>query len=109
MIALLMRFVKLVNSARKGKRFVATFEDPKKTIHFGSKGGSTYIDHHDKSKRENYLKRHSPSGVYVPKGNYEVNENWNEVNAGSLSAFLLWGKSANLESNLIRYVKRFDL
>ena len=41
MIALLMRFVKLVNSARKGKRFVATFEDPKKTIHFGSKGGST--------------------------------------------------------------------
>jgi hypothetical protein len=31
-----MRFVKLVNSARKGKRSVATFEDPKKTIHFGS-------------------------------------------------------------------------
>ena len=92
-----MRFVNLVYSLRKGKRFVATFEDPKKTIHFGSKGGSTYIDHHDKSKRENYLKRH------------EVNENWNEVNTGSLSAFLLWGKSTNLESNLIRYVKRFDL
>ena len=92
-----MRFVKLVNSARKGKRFVATFEDPKRTIHFGSEKGSTYIDHHDKTKRENYLKRH------------EVNENWNKVNAGSLSAFLLWGKSTNLESNLIRYVKRFDL
>jgi len=92
-----MRFVKLVNSARKGKRFVATFEDPKRTIHFGSEKGSTYIDHHDKIKRENYLKRH------------EVNENWNKVNAGSLSAFLLWGKSTNLESNLIRYVKQFDL
>ena len=92
-----MRFVKLVNSARKGKRFVATFEDPKKTIHFGSEKGSTYIDHHDKIKRENYLKRH------------EVNENWNKVNAGSLSAFLLWGNSTNLESNLIRYVKQFDL
>ena len=92
-----MRFVKLVNSARKGKRFVATFEDPKRTIHFGSEKGSTYIDHHDKIKRENYLKRH------------EVNENWNKVNAGSLSAFLLWGKSTNLESNLIMYVKQFDL
>jgi len=92
-----MRFVKLVNSARKGKRFVATFEDPKRTIHFGSEKGSTYIDHHDKIKRESYLKRH------------EVNENWNKVNAGSLSAFLLWGKSTNLESNLIRYVKQFDL
>ena len=88
-----MRFVKLVNSAR----IVATFEDPKRTIHFGSEKGSTYIDHHDKIKRENYLKRH------------EVNENWNKVNAGSLSAFLLWGKSTNLESNLIRYVKQFDL
>ena len=97
MITLLMRFVKLVNSARKGKRFVATFEDPKKTIHFGSEKGSTYIDHHDKIKRENYLKRH------------KVNENWNKVNAGSLSAFLLWGRSTNLESNLIRYVKQFDL
>ena len=104
-----MRFVKLFNSARKGKRFVATFEDPKKTIHFGSEKGSTYIDHHDKIKRENYLKRHSPSGVYVPKGNYKVNENWNKVNAGSLSAFLLWGRSTNLERNLIRYVKQFDL
>ena len=92
-----MRFVKLVNSTRKGKRFVATFEDPKRTIHFGSEKGSTYIDHHDKIKRENYLKRH------------EVNENWNKVNAGSLSAFLLWGKSTNLESNLTRYVKQFDL
>ena len=92
-----MRFVKPVNSARKGKRPVAKFEDPKKTIHFGSEKGSTYIDHHDKIKRENYLKRH------------EVNENWNKVNSGSLSAFLLWGKSTNLESNLIRYVKNFDL
>ena len=92
-----MRFVKLVISARKGKRFVATFEDPKRTTHFGSEKGSTYIDHHDKIKRENYLKRH------------EVNENWNKVNAGSLSAFLLWGKSTNLESNLIMYVKQFDL
>ena len=92
-----MRFVKLVNSERQGKRFVATFEDPKRTIHFGSEKGSTYIDHHDKIKRENYLKRH------------EVNENWSKVNAGSLSAFLLWGKSTNLESNLIRYVKHFNL
>jgi hypothetical protein len=76
MITLLMRFAKLVNSARKGRRFVATFEDPKKTIHFGSEKGSTYIDHHDKIKRGNYLKRH------------KVNENWNKVDAGSPSCVL---------------------
>ena len=82
-----MRFVKLVNSVRKGKRCVAAFEDPKKTIHFGSEKGSTYIDHHDKIKRGNCLKRH------------KMNENWNKVDAGSSSAFLLWEKSTNLESN----------
>ena len=36
MTTLIIRFVKLVNSLKKGKQFVATFEDQKKTIHFGS-------------------------------------------------------------------------
>jgi hypothetical protein len=69
----------------------------KKTIHFGAKNGSTYIDHHDKIKRENYLKRHI------------VNEDWNSINAGSLSAILLWGKSTNLNDNLNEYLKKFKI
>ena len=47
----------------------------KKTIHFGSKDGSTFLDHKDKTKRDNYIKRH------------RVRENWNEVYAGSLARF----------------------
>jgi hypothetical protein len=82
-------------STRKDKRFMITFIEPKKTIHFGAKNGSTYIDHHDKKKRENYLKRHS------------VNEDWNSINAGSLSAKLLWGKSTNLQKNLTNYIKEY--
>ncbi len=29
-----------------------------KTVHFGYRGGSTYIDHKDDTKKENYIKRH---------------------------------------------------
>lgn len=67
------------------------------TIHFGSKNSSTYLDHADKDKRRAYLARH------------EKNENWQEVNAGSLSKFLLWGKSTDLQTNLKEYFKRFNI
>ena len=66
-------------------------------IHFGAKGSSTYLDHHDEAQRENYLRRHA------------VNENWDEVNAGSLSAYLLWGPSTDLETNLELFLQRFDI
>ena len=92
-----MRFVSLYNSKRKGKKYVITFEKPTMAIHFGAKGSSTYLDHHDEAKRENYLRRHA------------VNENWDEVNAGSLSAYLLWGPSTDLETNLELFLKRFDI
>ena len=92
-----MRFVSLYNSKRKGKKYVITFENPTVVIHFGAKGSSTYLDHHDEVKRENYLRRHA------------VNENWDEVNAGSLSAYLLWGPSTDLETNLELFLKRFDI
>ena len=92
-----MRFVSLYNSKRKGKKYVITFENPTVVIHFGAKGSSTYLDHRDEVKRENYLRRHA------------VNENWDEVNAGSLSAYLLWGPSTDLETNLELFLKRFDI
>ncbi len=58
--------------------------------------GSTYIDHEDKNKRKNYIKRHKALG-----------ENWNKINAGSLSRFILWGDSPNVEKNIKLYEKRF--
>lgn len=92
-----MRFVSLSKSPNPDKKLVIKFAEPSLTIHFGSKNSSTYLDHHDKHKRENYLKRHS------------VNENWNEVNAGSLSAYILWGRTTDLNKNLKYYLKKFNI
>ena len=92
-----MKFESLRLSPKEQKRFVITFSNPKKTIHFGQVGGSTYIDHKDIIKRANYLKRH------------RVNEDWDHVNAGSLSAFLLWGPYTNITENLLKYLENFDI
>ena len=50
-----MEFVSLKESSRDGKRYLITLNNPKRTIHFGSDVGSTYIDHGDKIKRKNIL------------------------------------------------------
>ena len=86
--------MELYESNRKNKRFVAIINGKK--YHFGLKNGSTYIDHKDKRKRENYIKRH------------EVREDWTKVNAGSLSRYLLWN-STSLDKNIRDYIKRFNL
>ena len=92
-----MKFENLTSSTRKNKRFKIVFSEPKKVIHFGQRGSNTYIDHRDDRKRENYLKRHM------------VNEDWSEVNPGSLSAFLLWGASSDLRTNLISYLRKYGI
>ena len=92
-----MRFISLEKSNRPDKKLVIKFSDPTLTIHFGSKNSSTYLDHHDKLKRSNYLKRHI------------VNEDWGNVNAGSLSAYLLWGETTDLYTNLYNYLDQFNI
>ena len=87
--------MEIYESKRKDKRFVAIIHGKK--YHFGSKNGNTYIDHHDKKKRENYIKRH------------RIREDWTKVNSGSLSRFLLWGHSTSLDKNINDYIKRFNL
>ena len=68
-----------------------------KTIHFGQKGSSTYLDHKDEDKRSAYLARHKP------------NENWNNpLTAGALSRFILWNKKTLTES-IADFKKRFKL
>ena len=84
-------------SDRKGKRFKATYANGK-VVHFGAKDGKTYIDEGDKTKRENYLKRH------------KVNENWNNpYSAGSLSRWLLWGDFTSLEKNHKAFMKKYNV
>ncbi len=92
-----MKFISLKKSNKPNKKLVITFSEPNLTIHFGSKNSSTFLDHHDKVKRSNYLKRH------------KVNEDWNQINAGSLSAYILWGNSSDMYSNLIDYLDKFNI
>jgi hypothetical protein len=92
-----MRFISLEKSNKPDKKLVIKFSDPNLTIHFGSKNSSTYLDHHDKLKRSNYLKRHI------------VNEDWGNVNAGSLSAYILWGETTDLYTNLYNYLDQFNI
>ena len=92
-----MKYTSLKKSNKPNKKLVITFSEPNLTIHFGSKNSSTFLDHHDKLKRSNYLKRH------------KVNEDWNQVNAGSLSAYILWGDSTDMYANLINYLDKFNI
>jgi hypothetical protein len=96
-----MKLISLVHSDRKGKKYKAVFSTDTgrtKTIHFGASGYEDYTQHHDKLRREAYLKRHKDK------------ENWNVPDtAGSLSAHLLWGSSTNFNTNLNLFKKKFNV
>ena len=91
----------IYESARNDKRFLAVFvqnDIVQFKVHFGSKNGSTFVDHGDIVKRKNYIKRHS------------VNESWESPNsAASLSRFILWGSSPNININIEEFKQRFNL
>jgi hypothetical protein len=67
----------------KNKRFYVIYEAKK--INFGSKNGSTFIDHKDKTKRINWYKRHSK--IKDKSGQTVIN---NPLSASYWSANLLW-------------------
>jgi hypothetical protein len=78
------------------KRFMAelSLNGIPKRIKFGAPGGSTFLDHGDKKKRENYWKRHMAN----PVEKYRI-ENF-IPSAALLSAFLLWGESTDMRENV---------
>ena len=90
-------------SKRKDKRLKAVFTKPDgKTItsQFGFKGGSTYIDHKDKTKRKNYRARHDAT---------EKKFHSDPTRPSSLSRFILWGEATNLKDAIRDYKKKFNL
>jgi hypothetical protein len=61
---------------------------------FGLKNGSTYIDHKDKRKRENYIRRHYANPI-------EKRLIDNLVPSPAIfSLYLLWGKYTDLNDNI---------
>lgn len=87
----------IAKSDKPDKRLKATFSDGK-TIHFGAKNGTTYIDGATADQRKNWIARH------------RVRENWNDPRtAGALSRYLLWGDSRSLDKNHSRFMDRFSI
>lgn len=92
-------------SKAKGKRFVAIFTDEngKSTkTNFGLKNPrfGTYIDHADKTKRKNYIARHEVREKKFYK---------NPKRASTLSRFILWGNSPDLDTAIQDYKIKFKL
>ena len=75
-------------SKKEGKKYeiILLIDGKKRSIHFGSNISKTFVEGASIQKRNNYLKRHS------------VNEDWNYINPGSLSAGILWGDSDDIQS-----------
>lgn len=95
-----MKLLKIVKSHNKDKKYDAVFDNDgrTKTVSFGASGMSDYTKHHDKERRERYLKRH------------KVNEKFNDpMTAGSLSRWILWGDSTSLQENIKKFKNKFNL
>lgn len=89
----------------KNKRLTAIFSKNGKkikTIHFGLKNPKkgTYIDHSDKLIRKNYIARHEVR----EKKFYD-----SPLHASTLSRFILWGSSDNLQEAIKLFKKKFNL
>jgi hypothetical protein len=55
-------FISVELSDRKDKKLKLIYYDDNeniKTVHFGSKGSETFLDHNDEKKRKAYIARHS--------------------------------------------------
>ena len=89
----------LCKSKAKGKRLAAKIKYPDgkvKTINFGSIHHSNYLIHQNDERKKRYIDRH------------KSNENWNEINSGSLSRYLLWGEKT-LDDSIKKYEKMFNV
>ena len=95
----MMEFIKLDKSKRKGKRYDAIFNinGKIKKIPFGSDKHENYTIHKDKERRERYRSRHKKDNINNP------------ISAGALSWFLLWGASTNLNENIKKFKKKFNV
>ena len=92
-----MKLLKITNSTRKNKRYMAIFQDGdnEKKVHFGSKG-ENYTMHLDKKRKEAYLRRHA------------VDLMGDITSPGYLSYYITWNKPT-IEASIKDYRRKFNL
>ncbi len=83
----------VISSPLKTKKYRAIMSDGSK-IDFGLKGSSTYLDHHDKTKRHNYRVRHLAND----REHYLIK---NVIPSPALLSFYLLWNTENLEHNIL--------
>ncbi len=93
--------VKFTNSTISNKRMTATFYDDegkkKKSVHFGYKGGSTFIDHKNEDTKNAWLARH------IVRGTFEIYDT-----PSALAKWVLWNKRT-LQESIQDYKRKFNL
>lgn len=88
----LLQIQEILPSERKNKRLKALLTDGTE-IHFGLKGGFTYVDEKDKTKRYNYFARHMAN-----KTEKKLITSLTPSPA-LLSSMILWGKYDDIDKN----------
>ena len=92
--------LKIIKSENKDKRLHAIFtleNGKRRSIHFGLKNGSTYLDHNDDNKKKAWIARHQVRGTFD-----------DPMTPSSLSRWILWNKSTFTDS-IKDFKKRFDV
>jgi hypothetical protein len=104
-----MKLESVKKSHQTKYKYVATFclcpngeggcEKPqKKEVYFGADGYNDFTLSATEADRLNYIARH------------RVNENFEDpLTAGSLSRYILWGASRDIDKNIEAFKKRFNL
>jgi len=67
-----------------------------KKLHFGAKGYSDFLIHKDDKRKELYTARH------------KKNEDWEKINPGSLSRWILWNKPT-IQESIKDFEKKFNI
>jgi|LauGreDrversion4_2_1035121.scaffolds.fasta_scaffold30841_7 hypothetical protein len=93
-----MRLVEFRKSNRSDKRFVAVFEEPARIIHFGAPRQYTYIDHGNKSIRQDHMSRRKA-----------FEEDYLRIDEQTLTTGVLWGPDFSIEGNLARVLYLFGI
>jgi hypothetical protein len=90
-----MKIIKIINSPKKNKRY-RVFLDDNSFYDFGLKNPTygAYIDHHDKTIRDNYRKRHLNN-----KNEFELITNLTP-SPSLFSYYVLWGDYININDNI---------
>ena len=88
-----MKIINIESSNLKTKRFKVELDNGKK-YNFGLKDGSTYLDHKDKIKRENYRRRH----LMNPLEKHLIE---NLIPSPSLLSYMLLWNTPSLNENIV--------